>query len=451
MDTLSKKLAGLMSDLNFDVIPGKVIEKTKVSILDHIACAYAGSHLDWSRAALELMQEFGAREESTVWISGFKTTVPYAAFVNSVLSNSVIHEDQHLNSGSHPGTMVIPVAFAMGEKYNSTGKEILAAIIAGYETIARLAKVISAEEMSKRGFRPTSVFGPFGAAVTAGKLMGLNQDEMVRALGAAGSFAAGVNEWAPAGTDDFYFQTANASYNGILSAYLARKGIRFAPSIVEGVAGMSRAFTGIAQAGDYVFEDFQQKFEMLDVYHKPVPGCAMIQTTAQIALEIANTGIDYRDIKEGAIKTSFMGKYYPGCDSVGPFTGMTQARMSNQYTFAAVLYKKELSNNIYEIYDNEEIYTLAQKLRVEVDEEANKLFPGKQMVKVNLVLNDGSNRDFIKKDLDHYTDSRSAVINKFKSYSSKLIDDQRIDSILNVINDFAGLASISKLISLMNV
>ena len=451
METLAIKLADLMVGLSFDSIPGKVIDKAKISILDHLACSFAGFHLDWSQAALELVKEFTAREESTVWISGFKTTTPYAAFVNSLMSNSILHEDQHLNSGSHPGTMVIPVAFSVGEKFNSSGKDIIAAIIAGYETIARLGKVISAMELSKRGFRPTSVLGPFGVAVTTGKLMGLNHDEMVRALGAAGSFASGVNEWAPAGTDDFYFQTANASYNGILSAYLARKGIKFANSIIEGSAGMSRAFTGIAQTSDYVFEDFEQKFEIMDVYYKPVPACAMVQTTAQLAHQLAKSGVDYRDIKEGTIKTSFMGKYYPGCDSTGPFTSMTQARMSNQYTFAAALYKKEFSNSIYEIYENTEIGVLAQKLRVEVDEEANKIFPGKQMIKINLVLNNGKSLDFIKEDIDHYANDKAAITEKFTRYSSKHLSSQRIDEIGNTINDLEKMESVSKFISLLNV
>jgi 2-methylcitrate dehydratase PrpD len=214
---------------------------------------------------------------------------------------------------------------------------------------------------------------------------------------------------------------------------------------------MSLAYTGIAQTSDYDFKDFNQKYEILDVYHKPVPGCAMIQTTAQLALEIVNAGVDYTDIKEGTIKTSYMGKHYPGCDSTGPFMSMTQARMSNQFIFAGVLYKRELSNDIFEIYDNQEINELAKKLKVEVDEEAAQIFPARQMVKVSLVLKDGSVREFIKKDLDHFTNFQDAILNKFKSYSSRLLGDKRVDEVIEAVNELEKLESVTELIELLTV
>lgn len=449
VSTISRKIAQSLVKLKYDNLPKEVQDKAKACIYDALACAIEGHQLDWCREAAEMVQEFGAREESAIWVRGIKTTAPYAAYVNSVMSHSVIHEDMHTTTGAHPGPVVMPTVMALGEKINATGKEIITSIVAGYEIIGQLGRVLSAPVLGARGLRPSSIFGTFGSTAAACKMLGLSEDETVNAIGLAGGYSSGLNEWAFSQTDDIYFQMGNACYNGIISTYLARRGFKFADSIVEGKAGLCNCFAGTTEVDSGLITDCVDKFEIMNVIFKPVPACGLVQTTGQLALKIAQSGLDYKDIKEGVIKTSYLGKYYPGCDDAGPFKCMTQARMSNQYTFAAALYKSAITNEMYLRFTDEDINELAKKFTVEVDDECNSVFPRQHLIKAELFMNDGTCLIFKQEDVNY--NAAPDIINKFMASGSRVLGRQKTQAICDAIDNFENLDSVANFISLIKL
>lgn len=446
MSSLSRKFVRHIYQMEYDLLPPEVVKKAKLCLLHALACTFAGYKSRWSVAAVELVKELGNQGESSVWFHNHQTNAAEAAFANAVMAQSILHEDIHRESNAHPGIIVIPTALAVGEQYNSSGKQILLAIVAGYEAMGRLGRAISTEEFGKRGFRPTSIIGTFGSGLAAGKLIGLDEDQLVSALGLAGNFTSGVNEWAFAGTDDLYFQNGSAARSGIIAAYLAKKGIVAPESILEGRAGICRSY-GLSKDELEKANLNDGKYEIMDVLFKPAPACALVQTTAQIALDIARAGIKPSDIQEGVIKTFSLGKTYPGCDHPGPFKGIIQARMSNQYNFAAVFIRQSLSDDVYQDYRNDQITELARRMRVEVDDNIDRLFPKFQPVEIELYLKNGQRYQFYK-DQPVYLE-RNDIIENWLDDCSKHLGKEVVRNIVDIVENLEAVENMKELTNLL--
>ena len=111
-----------------------------------------------------------------------------AAYANGVAAQSSGQEDVHRESAAHGGIIVIPAALSLAGALESSGKELITAVVAGYEFLCRIGKGGSDPEITRRGFRPSTVFGIFGACVAASKLLGLSAEQMIAAIGCSGEF-----------------------------------------------------------------------------------------------------------------------------------------------------------------------------------------------------------------------------------------------------------------------
>ena len=125
-----------------------------------------------------------------------------AAFVNAVYAQSILYEDIHRDSNAHPGVVIIPTALAVAEETGAPMTEVVTAIVAGYEMMARIGRGTACPEFGSRGFRPTSIIGTFGSCMTAGRLLGLTYEQQLTAFALSASFTACINQWAIEGTDD---------------------------------------------------------------------------------------------------------------------------------------------------------------------------------------------------------------------------------------------------------
>ena len=227
--------------------------------------------------------------------------------------------------------------------------------------MARIGYGTACPEFGRRGFRPTSVIGTFGSCMAAGHLLELTLAEQLTAFSLAASLTAGINQWAIEGTDDLYIQNGNAARGGVIAAQLAKRGVTAPKEILEGAAGMCAAF-GFSRENLEALDCEDGHYSVLDVLFKPAPACALVQTTAQAALDAARAGIAPEEIESGAIYTFLLGKTYAGCDNPGPFSELLQARMSNQFNFAASLVHGTISNSNYYDYANPSVVRLAGAL-----------------------------------------------------------------------------------------
>jgi 2-methylcitrate dehydratase PrpD len=431
--SLSEKFVGPISKITYERLPAEVIEKAKLCILHSFACTFAGLESSWSKAARDMAATFYPDGTASIWFTSQRTNMPEAAFTNAVAVQSILYEDIHRDSNAHPGIIIPPAVFAVGEHLHLDGKKALAAVVAGYEMMGRIGRGTVSPDFGARGFRPTSIIGTFGSAMSAGMLLNLTYQEHLCAFALAANFTSGINEWALAGSDDLYFQNGWAARGGVTAALLAARGVTAPAAILEGKSGFINAYSFSAENLQAVdCED--GNFVISDVLFKPAPACALVQTTAQAALDAKKEGIAPQDIAKGEIVTFELGKSYAGCDYPGPFSNILQARMSNQFNFAASLVNGKISNQNYLNFADPAVKNLADKLTVRVDKEYTDAFPIKQPVRIDLTMHNNQTRSFYREE-PVYLDPETIVAKLFDYctpvYGQSLVQ-QMADSIFHL-------------------
>ena len=181
----TKELSDFCSGISLDTLPAEVVHKAKLCILDYLANVYGSLELDAVAQVVSYIRAQGGPPTATALGCGFRTGVRDAAFVNGVTAEAIEAQDGVRFGGNHPGTAVIPAALAVAEELNLGGGRVLEAVVAGYEAANRVSAAVHPHH-TLSGFLPTGTCGTFGAACAAGRLMGLDREGLLNALGNAG-------------------------------------------------------------------------------------------------------------------------------------------------------------------------------------------------------------------------------------------------------------------------
>src|SRR5256885_8070079 len=187
-------LAAYVANLKFTDIPPEVLERAKVLTLDFLGSAIRARRDAESTSSLLKMLEalaLDGKGDSTVFGDAKTWTPAVAALLNGALGHSLDFDDTHADSSLHASAPVVPAAFAVGEMVGAPGRDVLTAIVAGYEVCCRLGNALDPTSHYARGFHPTATAGTYGAAAAAAKLFGLSKEPIVAAFGVAGRPAAG--------------------------------------------------------------------------------------------------------------------------------------------------------------------------------------------------------------------------------------------------------------------
>lgn len=221
-------------------------------------------------------------------IAGGKTApTPAAAFANGTILHGIELDDTHSGSSAHPGAVIIPTILAVGESEGATGTDALEAMVAGYECMLRIGRAADPASLYDRGFHPTSCTGVFGAALAAGKLKGLSEDEIVNAVGIAGSFAGGNLEYLAEGVLSKRIQPGNAAHAGIVASELAARGYTGPRTILSGKNGFFSCYSDNADPTLLLADiDDDAEFEITRTGIKPHACCRYNQTPIDAVLQL---------------------------------------------------------------------------------------------------------------------------------------------------------------------
>jgi 2-methylcitrate dehydratase PrpD len=240
--SLSRQLAGWVAGLRFEDLPPEVLDRARGVTLHGLASALVGHDGAGPRQALALMQadEAGGAGVGTVLVDGTRLTRGGAAFVNAemILAGGKWDTFRML---THPGSAILPAALVAAEVEQASGRDYLVALVAGYEVMERLAGDFIPSVMA-RGFHSGPIFGIFGAAVAAAKLMRLTEDQINTAIAQCVNLAAGNLEGARSGRGTL--REAGAVRNALLAVALAKHGTPGSETSLEGDAGFYHAYTG---------------------------------------------------------------------------------------------------------------------------------------------------------------------------------------------------------------
>lgn len=235
---LTRALADRAMALRLEDIPADIRMWARQCVLDYIGCAVAGSSDELVEILLAEMWEQGGKPNCTV--IGHEELLPAAsaAIVNGAASHALDFDDVNLAMPGHPSVAILPALLALAEEQNATGAEILAAFVAGYELQCRIGRTIAPGHYDKLGFHATATVGSFGSAAACAHLLGLNADQFARALGIAGTQAAGLKS--QFGTMCKPLHAGKAAYNGLIAAKLAMRGFTSRTDLIECGQGFAR-------------------------------------------------------------------------------------------------------------------------------------------------------------------------------------------------------------------
>ncbi len=211
--------------------PGSLSEADRIQlqslILDFTGVAFGGTERPWIVALHRWAERYRGTGPARIVASDIMATAEIAAFVNGAAGHSFELDDTHDASMSHPGAVVIPAALAVAAETGASGRDVMAAVAAGYEAMARIGIAARAERLIATGFHPTAVLGVFGAAATVGKLLGLDADGISCAWGHALSLSAGSMQFSQevTGAEVKRLHAGYAARNGVLAAQMALVGI----------------------------------------------------------------------------------------------------------------------------------------------------------------------------------------------------------------------------------
>ncbi len=256
----TRQLADYVAQTTFDRLPPEVVRESKRCVLNYLGVALGASHHEAVRLLIEAVQEMGGHPQATLLGSGIKSSAPNAAMVNGAMSHVMDFDDTHLATVIHPTGPVLSALLSLAEWKGLDGRRLLAGLALGIEVELRIGTAVYPSHYDV-GWHITGTAGTFGAAAGSAKLLGLDPDRIVHALGLAGTQASGLREMF--GSMAKSLHVGKAAGNGLLSALLAEKGFTASTEVLEGRRGfcnvlasehdLSRALAGLGR--DYLMMD----------------------------------------------------------------------------------------------------------------------------------------------------------------------------------------------------
>lgn len=387
---LTQQFAKFIAQTDYEDLPAEVVALARERVMDTLGAAIAGS-VNWEYAAQlrSACQALGAGSCGVIGHPAKCFPPARAAMINATYAHSIELDDGHKNAGCHAGAVVVPTALAMGQALGKSGKDILAAVVLGYEVTYRIAAHVNPAQLN-RGFHPSSNCGVFGAMAAAGKLMGLSQEQLANGLGQAGMLAGGTMEATKSGQRSKCVQVGNAAYNGIMAACLAQTGMEGCLSALEGPSGLFQTQSEQVDVAD-VCRDLGRAYTIGDTYNKMYPSCRHAQPGIEAALDL---GIA-QHIDPDQVESIWIGTHKVAYELTGLIKepkNSGEAKFSLAYGSAVAL--REHSFGVVSLtpahYTDPATLALARKVTCEIDPAVQAVFPKKRGAKVRITMKDHS-------------------------------------------------------------
>ncbi len=372
--SFTEQLADFVLSVRYDDLPKEIVVQTKLCLVDLLGCVIGASNSPEASIMRSLVAEENSTPQARIPGTNEKASMLNTALATGYIGHIFEMDDVYTPASLHPGNPVISAALPVAAHYHCNGKALIEAIVAGYEVIDQIGESVYPSHYEC--WHSTATCGCFGAAAAAGKLLGLTREELVWALGNAGTQAAGLWQFSDDGAMSKYLHCGKAAYNGLLSALLAKKGFTGARRILEGKRGFIRgaskehppfqAFNGI---GDGSYRIMRNTF-------KAYPSCGYTQTAISAAIDL---------FKEHQIPAEQIAEVYVDvCDNAlkiacnnDVVTHPREAKFSLRYTVASALYNGRVTNETIGrgALSDPKFQLFASKIHVSSTPELTALFP----------------------------------------------------------------------------
>jgi 2-methylcitrate dehydratase PrpD len=437
MPPLTRTIVHFSHSLSSKDLTSDVTQQCRYLLLDYLGATIAGSQTDSSQAVYRMLAHSAAPGPCTVIGTALRASAEYAALANGTAAHGVELDDTHQAGSIHLGVVMFSTAIALSEILPDVDADrFFTAVVAGYELAARLGIAVQPKHHYELGFHPTATCGVFGAAVTAAKLMRLDEDQMLSAVGIAGSMAAGSLEFLADGAWTKRLHPGLAAQNGILAARLAAAGFRGPGTILEGRDGFLSAYSRKALP-EQVTQDLGQTFEILRTSIKPHACCRYLQSPIDGLIELATTHNIFPEqverVEVAVLEAGWPLVCEPQARKYSP-SNTVDAQFSMPYGAAVALTDRAAGLDQFsgDSFHSPEIKSLMGKVVMVKDNRIEKNFPMEWPAHVQVYLKDGRQFEqfirFPKGDPENPL-SWEELSAKFRSLAARALPRERCEQI----------------------
>ena len=452
----TRQLADFCQKIAYEDLPPEVIHQAKLCILDYVSNVYGSLELQAVAGVAAYIKSLGGAPKATAHGCGFKTDVHHAAFINGTTAEAIESQDGYRFGGNHAGVTVIPAVLAVAEEMGKNGEEIIEAVVAGYE-VANRTSAAGHPQQSLSGFLPTGSCGAFGAAAAVARLIGLSQDAFLNTIGNAGYLSPiSMGGQLRGGFTIKIVQGGQGACAGIMAAGLAARGITGMPFVLEGselTAGFVQMTTGGQARLEKLTEALGEYYTITDIYFKPFTACRHTHGAIQAMLQLLKEEpIDTEEIDKIEVFTYGMAQRAvgKGMQEQGSFVS---AQFSIPYMVAACLFDHKLGPRqlTEERLSDPGILALSSKVKVNMDEELNAVYPDKTSSRVEITLSSGD-RKVCQIDIPPGDPRKpleaGELSGKLRLFAGQR-DTARVERVINMIMGLENLKNVSELAELI--
>ena len=449
---LTARLGNWISGLKRIDIPESVWQHAKLRLLDALGCGLHGSQQPWGSISANVALELNPNGPASIWGSGRRSGMDGAAMTNGTAIHGFELDDVHMGSAAHLGSVTMPAAFALAEGYGKSASEFLIAVIAGYETGARVGIAAGAGH-GQRGYHTTGTVGTIAASAAAARILGLNVEATTNALGIGATQAAGLHS-AHTGAMSKRFHAGRAAQSGVIAALLAQRGFSGSHSALEQPFG--GFFSTMCDGADAfaACADLGTRWETLDVGFKIHASCALTHTTVDALDRLLKRGVSAGTLTR--LRIAVARKAYATIARNYVPSGVMAAQMNGYYTAAVKL----LDGSAFIDQFTESrladpgILDLAAKITIVHDPELDAGGTAKRhAVRVEANLADGTTLTETveqRRGSSRYPLSREEIEAKFRRLAQDVLSAKNASKLIALIDgldDLASLQSIGDLVA----
>src|SRR5262245_4543511 len=432
-------IARFVTDLQYESIPQEVVDRAKRQILDVLGVALAGSTQQVGKIAANFVQRTGGTPDCTVWGTKLRSSAPQAAFANGIFSHATDYDDMWL-PGAHPTGVTFPATLAVAEAVHASGRQLLTAQVAAYEVMGKL----NAAADERGGWHPTPVFGTFGAAAAAAKLLGLDSLKVQIAFGIASSEASDISQHS--GTMTKPYHSGHGARNGVVAAMLAGDGFSANPNVLDGA--FFQTFFGTDLSDNWVLTATLGKPFFLaapGIGVKMYPSGYHLHHPFEAALELVKKhGITVDKIADIELIVPRRGHF----DRPNIRAGL-EGKFSYQYHVAMAILDQKLT--IESFHDERalarDVQDLLKKMSVRVDPSIPRN-PDIVYYTVAIKLQDGkevSAAQPLPKSHWRYPLPRAEWEGKFRANGARVLKEQSVERIVKLVDTLEGIPDVREL------
>jgi len=453
----TKEFARWASQLNFGDIPAEVVEYVKLLILDSFGIGICGSTTVPGRMLTNHVKEFGGCGKACIWGDGFRSDVVNVPMANGSFTHALELEDTHRASNHHATCVTLPPAMAFADQYGASGKEVITAATAGIEVSCRIGIGVKlTTDALQRGWHAVGALGGIGGAVTFGKLLRLDKDRMAHAISLGGTQLMGI--WSTCLTMSKPFHAGKGGSNGVLAALLARRGFTGGHELLEAKQGSYSHIMCDNFDLNIMTEGLGEVWEAQKIGFKPYPSRRILHTPIDAVLKVVRehkpdpdqietvTIISRKAVIEDALARTWS---YP--------KDVHEAKHCMPFIIAVAVAERDMSIDQIQpaTVQSKAINEFASnKVKLVEDPELTKEYPRTHTSRCVVKMKDGAeykSESIFPPGEPENPMSREEIITKFRRLASRVIDERRIEELIERVADFDKEGNVAEVTPLLHL